>query len=217
LLGIPVVIAPADSSLLSARGLLEARRERFAERQLLAPLDEVACGLAELWRDLETEARRALAAEAAEIEFEPPRRILRVRLRGHEAALDLEDVEDGAGAERAFVQAYRGLFGDLPPDRLREVESARVVVAERIAAILPVAAEEVPAAARTTADYRVRVARGWISVPGFERGSVAVGAPSSGPALIVESYTSVWVPEGWSFEKHPSGAILLRSITQSAG
>lgn len=214
LLGIPVVIAPADSSLLSARGLLEARRERFAERQILAPLDEVASGLAELWRDLETEARRALAAEAAEIEFEPARRILRVRLRGHEAAVDLEDVEDGGGAERAFVRAYRSLFGDLPPDRLREVESARVVVAERIAG--PVFEQDArpaggPRGTEAAARFRVRVARGWISVPGFERSAVAVGAVRSGPALIVEPYTSVWVPEGWSFEKHPSGAILLRS------
>ena len=150
-------------------------------------------------------------------ELETPRRILRVRLLGHEAAVDLEAVEDGPSAEAAFVVAYRGLFGDSPPDRAREVESARVVLAETPGREF---APELPApspASEQLDPVQVRVARGWITVPCVERKELSVGSTARGPALIVEPFTTIWVPEGWTYQMHASGAIILRSLESIRG
>ena len=64
---------------------------------------------------------------------------------------------------------------------------------------------------------QVRLARGWIAVPCVERDKLQVGASARGPALIVEPYTTIWVPEAWAYEMHASGAIILRSLESIRG
>jgi 5-oxoprolinase (ATP-hydrolysing) len=222
LIGVRTILAPVDASLLSARGLAGARRERFAERQILRPLPEVGPGLAELWRELDEEARAALGAEGVfEDAFDEPRRLLRVRLLGHEAALDLVAdgvcLRDAAAVEARFASAYRDLFGDTPPEREREVESARVIVGERIASgaggVGGVPRENLEPAldggASSPLSARVATAEGWIEARRHDRMHLEIGEVHAGPALIVEAFTSWWVAPGWSFRRLGDGAVLL--------
>jgi 5-oxoprolinase (ATP-hydrolysing) len=228
LIGVRAILAPVDASLLSARGLAGARRERFAERQLLRPLSEVGAGLPTLWRQLDDEARAALLAEGvAAGAIDEPRRLLRVRLLGHEAALDLEAdgdrLREESAVETAFDRAYRALFGDAPPEREREVESARVVVGERPSAALPKETSESaePAASEASEAWedtlgpgaegvaRVATATGWVEARRHDRRRLRQGDIHAGPALVVEPFTSWWIAPSWSFRRLADGALLV--------
>ena len=133
LLGIEKILAPEDASLLSARGLLGARDERFAERQILRRLDGIAASdWRALWTELESRARAALTADGVpDSEIEVARRLVRMRLVGQESTLDisLSPRHELGELEPAFERAYREVFGDSPPERAREIESIRLVAA----------------------------------------------------------------------------------------
>ena len=127
LLGIETVLVPAGAGLLSALGLAEAVVERFAQRQVLAPLADVAPHLDAWCEDLGREAAAAVAAEgvpAAAIVVR--RRIAALRFAGQESTLAV-DCEGAAGLAEAFAAAYRAVYGYEPEGRAVEVESLRVV------------------------------------------------------------------------------------------
>ena len=90
-LGITRCLVPADAGLLSAYGLGAARIERFAERQVLRPLAEVAHRVPAWLRQLEAEAVERLADEgvvAALVEVR--HRPVELRLEGQDASLLVE-------------------------------------------------------------------------------------------------------------------------------
>jgi 5-oxoprolinase (ATP-hydrolysing) len=127
LLGVGTVLVPADAGLLSALGLGAAVIERFAERQVLAPLAAVVAEL-EGWLDeLGREACRAVVAEGvAAAGIAVRRRLLNLRFTGQEAALTVEHTP-GMAVAPAFAAAYRAIYGYEPEGRAIEVESLRVV------------------------------------------------------------------------------------------
>ncbi len=127
LLGMDTVLVPADAGLLSALGLGGAVIERFAQRQVLAPLAAAAAHL-DAWCD--ELGRQAVAAVAAEgipaDQVAVRRRMVALRFAGQEATLPV----DYAGADSlaaAFAAAYTAVYGYQPEGRDIEIESLRVV------------------------------------------------------------------------------------------
>ena len=140
LLGIATVLVPADAGLLSAWGLGVAVVERFAQRQVLAPLAECARDLAAWLAGLAAEATAAVAAEGVpESEIEVRRRIVHLRFAGQDATLPVELGPAQQGADQigvralgdAFLAAYQDRFGYRPAGRAIEVESLRVAASSR--------------------------------------------------------------------------------------
>jgi 5-oxoprolinase (ATP-hydrolysing) len=153
LLGIDTVLVPADAGLLSALGLAEAVVERFAQRQVLSPLVEVASRLDDWLDELGREAAAAVAAEGvAPGEIEVRRRIVALRFAGQESTLAV-DYAGAADLGASFAAAYRDVYGydlrDAAADigsparpgpaagRAIEVESLRVVASSSASAALP--------------------------------------------------------------------------------
>jgi 5-oxoprolinase (ATP-hydrolysing) len=154
-LGIRTVIVPADASLLSAWGLGRAAIERFAERQVLRPLDEAwESALPSLWADLEQDATMALRAEGgADERIAIRRRIVTLRLAGQEAGLEIEPTA-GNGLADLFAERYAAIYGYQPgAGRVIEVEAVRVVAGAETPDI-GVAQREIPAPS-------VRADAGW--------------------------------------------------------
>ena len=225
LLGVRTVLVPPDAGLLSAAGLGTARIERFAQRQVLRPLDEVDKALADLLAELASEAAGAVAAEGiAEEDVEVRRRLVHLRFVGQETTLEVEwegeaggdGVPHGAGRLRdAFGRAYRDRYGYLPEDRPVEVESVRAVASSR--------AEEEPATgppagarpAEPVARRRAWLGEGWVEAPVFERSGLAPGDRFSGPALVYERHGATVLPPGWSGEVDGAGALVLRRAVGS--
>ncbi len=198
LLGIESVLVPADAGLLSALGLGAAIVERFAQRQVLEPLDGVRERLAGWLGELGREAMAAVAREEiAPEEIAVRRRLLNLRFAGQEATLGIEYASDG-GIEPAFAAAYREVYGYAPEGRAIELESIRVVASSQGSAgdDLPLS-DPGPSAAVPDGFRRCWIAGAWREVPFFDRALLAPGAAFAGPSLVFEAHSATMVGEGW--------------------
>jgi 5-oxoprolinase (ATP-hydrolysing) len=208
-LGIRTVLVPPDAGLLSALGIGHAPLERFAERQVLRPLEEAGPEVARWMAEMGEEAAAAVAREGvAPDEVEVRRRIVGLRYAGQDAALAVE-WEPGVPLREAFEDRYATLYGHRPERRPVELESLRVVASTRAPH---------PEPAPTPAPYTPppeRLARTWLGgawreVPVFDRAELRPGARVAGPALVVERHSATTVEAGWDAEVDGAGGLVLR-------
>ncbi len=208
-LGIRVVLVPPDAGLLSALGIGHAPLERFAERQVLRPLDEAGPGVAGWMEEMAAEASAAVAREGV-----PPgevvvrRRIAGLRYAGQDSTLTVEWAP-GLDLRDAFEERYAALYGHRPERRPVELESLRVVASTRPAAADPLPA---PAACEPEPDGRARAWLGgaWRDAPLFDRAGLRPGARIAGPALVVERHSATVVEAGWDAEVDGAGGLVMR-------
>ncbi len=216
-LGITTVLVPQDAGLLSALGLGHAVVERFAERQILEPLEAVETRLGALLDELSSEAGAAVAAEGcAEGEVEVRRRIAHLRLAGQETSVEVELPGDGPLRD-LFRERYEALYGYPPEGLAIEVESLRVVAFARPlaeASPLPVSAASSPAGIKKV---RARLGGRFADVPVLDRETLSPGARLDGPALVFERHGATVVEPGWSAEADPAGALVLRRVRAAVG
>ncbi len=214
LLGIATVLVPEDAGLLSAAGLRAAVVERFAQRQVLAPLAELGKGL---WRqlvELGEEAAAAVAEEGVpEGEVEVRRRIADLRFAGQETTVAVEVAAETA-VEAAFRRAYRDLYGYEPEERPIEVVSLRAVASSRPEPEEPLAAQVRSVAAEAVERRRVCFEAGWQEVPVHDRGTLGPGSAFAGPCLVLERHSATVVGEEWTGRVDGAGALVL---TRQAG
>jgi 5-oxoprolinase (ATP-hydrolysing) len=209
LLGMGTVLVPADAGLLSALGLGAAVVERFAQRQVLAPLAGVAGHLDAWCEELGREAAAAVAAEGVPpAEVQVRRRIVALRFAGQESTLPV-DYQGAAALAPAFAAAYRDVYGYEPEGRAIEVESLRVVASSGRAAE-PGGDDSPPASEAGFTLQRAFVGGVWREVPTYERSGLAVGASFHGPALVLEDHTATVVEAGWTCRRDESAALVLR-------
>jgi 5-oxoprolinase (ATP-hydrolysing) len=213
LLGIRTVLVPEDAGLLSAVGLGAAVVERFAQRQVLAPLSEVA-GEIDGWLDtLAAEARAAVAAEGVTVgEVVARRRLVSLRLAGQESSLEVEPAE-GVTLAGQFAERYRHLYGYPPADRPLEVESLRAIASSRRperAAGQDVHSGTPGGAAPAMARRSLWLGGRWHDgVPVAARAQMPAGATLDGPALVVDPHGATLVPAGWQVALDPAGGLRL--------
>jgi 5-oxoprolinase (ATP-hydrolysing) len=212
LLSITSVVVPADAGLLSALGLGAAVVERFAQRQVLEPLQRVRSSLAGWLAELGEEAAAAVETEGiAPEEIEVRRRLLNLRFAGQEASLAIEHEGDEA-IEPAFDAAYREIYGYAPEGRSIELESVRVVASSRSAGeaavpdLAPEARPAVPVGTR-----RCWTGAGWREVPVFDRPALGAGATFEGPCLVFENHSVTFVGEAWAGRVDSAGHLVLAS------
>jgi len=225
LLGMDTVVIPRDAGLLSAQGLGASVVERFAQRQILAPLAEVEERLDGWLAEAAGEAVRAVAAEGLHAreagegidpgEIEVRRRIGFLRYVGQEEALPVE-IEPGgaaaAGLAERFAQRYAEVYGYAPEERRIEVESLRVVASSRPPAVErpPDFAAPAPAAPTAAPEQRRCWAGGaWRRVPSHERERLPPGTTLQGPALVFERHSATFVEAGWDLRVDPFGHLVL--------
>jgi 5-oxoprolinase (ATP-hydrolysing) len=211
LLGIGDVLVPADAGLLSALGLGAAVVERFAQRQVLEPLDRVEGERIAGWlEELGREAAAAVVAEgiAAE-EIAVRRRLLNLRFAGQEATLAIDHEEDAA-IEPVFDAAYQEIYGYAPEGRAIELESIRVVASSRSSgddeARVP---DPEPSAAVPAGIRRCWTGGDWRDVPFFDRSRLIPGAAFAGPALVFENHSATLVAETWQGRVDGAGNLAL--------
>ncbi len=216
LLGIRTVFVPPAAALLSAYGLGHAVLERFAERQILAPLDTARKTLPRTLAALTAEAVRALGEEGVPArQIAVRRRIASLRFAGQETALQVE-LRPGRSLERAFLRAYRARFGHLPQQRALELVSVRVVAATRRRRSRASSSEPVRTRPTPRDWQRAWFGGAWHRTPVYERTSLAPGASVRGPALIAEAHTTVVLPPGWRATADRRGVLRLAAAPAAA-
>jgi 5-oxoprolinase (ATP-hydrolysing) len=206
-LGMRRILLPADSGLLSAIGLGEAVLERFAESQVLEPLEIVQRNLDRRLEPLEREARAAVVLAGVPAgEAEVRRRALFLRLAGQETSLEI-GWGPGVDVRAAFDRSYADTYGHDPGRRPIEVEAVRVVVSSKIPPVGPV--PPVAPLVRTVAQAQRRIGE----LPAFDRADLPPGATIDGPALILERHATAFVAHSWHATVLPDRSILLETGT----
>ena len=208
LLGVGTVIVPRDAGLLSALGLGSARIERFAQRQVLAPLTDVRQRLSALRNELASDAQDALRAEGVDTAGGSIRTLVHMRFLGQDATIAVE-LADGGDPERDFLMRYEALYGYRPDEGTIEVESMRVVVA---AGSDRARLDDLGPASSPSPDGSQLACFGgrWSDVPIVERAAVVPGRVVEGRAVVVEDHGTTVVEDGWRAEAHARGALILR-------
>ncbi|MEE4272658.1 MAG: hydantoinase B/oxoprolinase family protein [Thermoanaerobaculales bacterium] len=200
ILGIPSVILPGRAGILSAEGLGHAVIERFAQREVLQPLERIGSSIERWFAELEEEAAAELRREGVDsTAIDRPRRMVELRYVGQDAVLELEPPTDG-NLQLAFEKRYFELFSYRPEDRGVEMVSMRVVMRSRRDASGPeVAADGAdPPPASPSSHQRCFLDGRWLDVPCHDAHDLAAGAVVDGPALIQQAHSALVAPTGWT-------------------
>ena len=233
-LGISTVLLPPEPGLLSARGIANAPFERFAERQLLEPLESLEARIPALFEELTEEAARRVTAEGvAASGVLITRRIVSLRFTGQNSALAVE-YDPRVPLRQSFRARYAEVFGHDPEERAVEVESIRVVASSpaapanaragvtgmgdrRTAApqsppepAVEHAVPKVGVPAPPDSLVRAHFSGAWEEAPAYERDRLTPGSTVAGPALVFERHSAVVVERGWTGTVDEVGALVLR-------
>jgi 5-oxoprolinase (ATP-hydrolysing) len=211
LLGMEEILLPADAGLLSALGLGHAVVERFAQREVLRPLEEVSDRLDTWLQELAREAAAALEDEGVESDsIDDPRRIIELRYVGQDATVEIEPLSD-SDLQQQFEEAYFRLFSYRPEERGVEVVSLRVVVRSRrpdVASVMEEAATDSPAV-QPARSQRCFLDGEWLEVPCHEAAELPAGVEIGGPALIQQEHSALVVRPGWWARSLGDGGVRL--------
>ncbi len=217
LLQINQIIIPYDAGLLSALGMGYARIERFAEIQILSPLNEVGKKLPKIMQNLDQKALNQLHQEGFErAEIEIRSRKLFIRFSGQDTPLEIP-YDDRADIENLFRSRYESLFGHWIDGRQVEVESARVVGSSKSKQReSQIGSEEElysPAKAKSMSAY---IETEWIEIPVFRWEKLDCGANIRGPALITSQTSTTFLDSGWTFrlDLHNHGILTRQAASE---
>lgn len=200
LLRIQTIIVPFDAGLLSALGMGMADIERFAQKQILKPLDEVLPSIENHFNTLEEEALNQLKAEnfSAE-ECHIKLRQIYLRFEGQESCLEI-DYDKSASVREIFKSKYEKIYGHWLENGLIEVESVKTVAAgkrEEKETEEQEATNYTPAYARKIRSF---VKDSWQEIPVYQWEGLENGAFVTGPALLVSHNSTVFVDQNWQLK-----------------
>ncbi len=188
-LGMKQVLIPAEAGILSARGIGQASMERFVMRQILRPLEEVSKNWMDIFEELIDEGEQILKQEGLQGPFLSEGRIY-MRLLGQDYSLELPFPFEG-DAKEVFKSNYLMLFGHWIEDRTIEVESLKVFVT----------------ATQSYEVYKNTDIKEKVSL--FYRTDTIQRVQRSGPQKISARHHTIFVEEGWTYDLHSSGHLLL--------
>lgn len=195
-LGIAAVLFPEDAGLLSASGLSRAVLEGFAERQTLCSFRVFEDQVDSLSRELEREALEKLnPLDRGKVEMS--RRIVSLRLSGQESALDVDWMSGDSPLDR-FSEQYHAIFGYYPDVERVEVVCYRVVVAGAEKADEEEIFSEAENPPKPIKQQRAFSRGEWLETNVFSRSSLEAGTCISGPAIVQDPFSTLFVDSGWS-------------------
>jgi N-methylhydantoinase A len=207
-------MVPAQSGLLSALGMLSAPRGRQLSRSLRQPLDKLnEQQLAALVAEMAAEGEAALAQEG----IHPSQMQQQIRLdlhyvgQSHPITLGWRIEEPLAAVADRFATQHEIRYGH----RLRRAIEL-VNLSLQVTAPPPGLNWYPPASplTRSSAGYDlVAVAGVDGSVPRWQRSALGSGNPISGPAIVTDPASTLWIEAGWHGWLDPLGNLLLQRQT----
>ena len=189
--------------------------EGFAEKQILGVYEEFSVMEGDLLTTLTAEAMGKLPPGHGREEVER-RCILSMRIRGQAVAMDI-DWKDNRSALHDFARQYQVIFGYNPPLDDVEVVSLRVIVS------IPAPGMEGEEFVEGRGDIeplkrqRVFSRMGWVSAPVYRRADLPIGCPIDGPAVIQDSFSTLFVDAGWGGLVGSQNTLRLRLRKKNLG
>ncbi len=205
-LGMSEALVPRHGGVLSALGMLVARRSRELSRTIARPTGELNDEQLEpFFQTLEDEAVAALSKEGVEANEVNRSRSLDLRYQGQSFSLNIP-WQGLAESVARFHQQHQQRYGH----RLhRAVELVNI----RLHAQGPGSAIDLPRLASGLPEQRSVTLHGIDRpVPLYRRDSLGAGATLQGPALIAEEVATTFIEPGWNGEIDEYGNIVIRRI-----
>ena len=221
MLAIPEVIVPPFPGITSAMGLLVTDLKYDAVRTLFQTsgqfnLSRINADLAAMQQDL---AGR-FAADRIAPDAVSYARIgdLRYVVQGYELKVPIPNgsVDDASMAHvlDAFHAAHAAEYGHAFPQNPVEVVNLRVVGRGAMPRLTPGRAAqggslELALIRHSNTVFRVSGTLASYPTAIYQRASLPLSQPFSGPAIILQKDTTTAVPPGWLAEVHPAGSLIL--------
>lgn len=204
-LSIPRILVPPDPGVLSAWGMLVAPVRKDASRTVLWVGAEADEGMISTFSELEAEALAAMAEEGIARSDLVIRRSVDARYRGQSFELPVP-AENWVAA---FHDAHEKRYGYSRSDAVVEAVTLRV---EALAAGVSVPDLRLPRAtdpAPVPAGNGEVVQRGGrMAVPLYDRARLAAGHEFTGPCIVTEYTSTLWLPARWHARVLDGGCIL---------
>ncbi|RKX30347.1 MAG: 5-oxoprolinase, partial [Verrucomicrobia bacterium] len=230
-LGMKVVVHPRDSGLLSARGLMEAVIERFAEEQILRPVSEIRDRLPVLIRLVGERAVDAVANEGVDRGMIDLRFVrAEIRFAGQEATLSIP-ADRADLLVRRFRRQHQVRFGYCPAGRAVELVALRAVASSRRPETGGTESFARRASFSPTGSLCVRqpvtaCRRGAGNFSGgadrserVRREEVEAGDVLRGPVVVQDRFSTLYIENGWTGVAGDQGSIRVtrerRSVSWS--
>ncbi|WP_159994588.1 hydantoinase/oxoprolinase family protein [Roseomonas sp. 18066] len=213
-LGVPEVIFPADASTFSAFGILHSDIMHDLTRSRVMPaIDENLPRVAGFLEELREQGDALLAADGVPAGDRRFNFSADLRYRGQ--AFELVIPWEAPAAEPAALAALLTAFHAEHARRFSYSNTAAPVelVALRLSATGLLARARTRRAPGAGADRKPEARRIWLGdawreVPVHQREQLT--APISGPALIEEEYTTIYLAEGWHCAPGPDHTLIAR-------
>jgi N-methylhydantoinase A len=206
-LGIRRVLIPSAPGALSALGILDADlRREFSRTVMLAPGSPQIAGV---FRDLESEARSAFAAEGKRPILSRSAD-LRYQGQGYELRVGWS-----ADAISHFHQLHARSYGYSDPARPVEIVTLRVQAIARSHKPRHARARLDKSNARHAmiASHRVFESGRWHDAELYDRSRLRPGNRISGPALITELSATTYLPNSWTLTVDALNNLILTPQT----
>jgi N-methylhydantoinase A len=203
-LDIPRVLIPPYCGVLSALGMVVAPAVADASRTV------VHLGTALDDNRLIAELGSVNGQTIDVIPFEETDRVeayVDVRFHGqsHELKVKLDRPSLEHAAER-FVEAYRALYGSVPPGRAIEIVTVRIRRYGRTPALRLPAISHVAQMEKLTRDIVGHDGSIWTIMT---RANLPIGSGVAGPILLIDPEATTLIPLGWTATMNENGSVIL--------
>jgi 5-oxoprolinase (ATP-hydrolysing) len=223
-LGIRSILLHRLAGVLSAFGIGMAEVTKFAERAVGRRYESSRDGGAHRFEhDIEPVFHEMLDALRTQILAEgiprerirPPRRLLDLRYAGQDTCITVPRPEDG-DYRRAFERQHRQLYGFTFPNRAVEVHAARMELVgetDKPACRRHPVHPQRPKPRETTRTY---FANQYLATAVYLRDDLRPGAEVMGPAIIIESISTIVVEPDWRAIVTENDDVVLEALSDEA-
>jgi 5-oxoprolinase (ATP-hydrolysing) len=204
-LGMDHVLIHPLAGVLSAYGMGLAPESAIREQAVGTPLAEALPSLQRMFDVIEADARGDLGRDgAAEV-----RRRVHLTYQGSDTVMAVA-FGDGDTMRRAFEAQHKARFGFVEPEAVLVTEAISVEAVLAGAGIdEPEAAVEARAVARPLAQTQVFMGGQRREAPVYRLADMPRGCEIAGPAIIIESLSTIIIEPGWTGRLTPRGHMVL--------
>jgi 5-oxoprolinase (ATP-hydrolysing) len=216
ILNIEHILIPYDAGLLSAVGMGNARVERFSIKQVLQPLSTIGHDLEKIIDDCAKESIKKMLAENINNDAIYIREVLiYLRFLGQETSIEIE--YDEQDIHKAFQNKYIQLYGHWIKNREIEVESVKVIAAEKKSRkdrINGTLKTYIPAAQKY---HKCWLDGFWVETPVYLWEDLRPGANFKGPALLISKFSTVVLKKDWKLYLNYHNQSVINIINSGSG
>ena len=209
-LGATRVIFPRDPGTLSAWGMLSSDLVHDLARSSLMPANASSGAvLGEIVKILLAQGAAALDADgvAAERRVLPLSLDLRYPGQGYEIAAPLTDANAIAEAAATFHGLHEAQYAHCEPHVTPEIVTVRCAATGRLAKPKP-RPFNAPEQAGPKATRLVASAGARTDIPVHDRAAIGPSGFLSGPAIIEEAHSTLYLPADWTLRAAPTGDLI---------